>query len=232
MIRIRALLLVLAAAIPLAGAPARAADPATELTFAKATEVVRRFSTIKQWEGVRNILGAARAVYIAPDIQSGSFLVGYEGGSGLLLRRHGEDWSDPAFLTVSRLSVGLQAGMRESDLLLMIMTDQAIADFISGVSKVSGSGGFALGDLGVSASAAGGVSGGLEILLVSTSRGLALGTGVERMTMSEEKELNGKLYGADAKIESILTKPGALPGNAEGLRKLLREAVGESRKTQ
>ena len=226
---LRALVLVLA--IGTAG-PAWAADSSAEEMLKKSADIARRFLTIQQWEGVRNIMGAARAIYIAPEIKSGSLIIGYEGGGGVLLRRHGEEWSDPAFLDVSRLSVGLQAGVRESDLLLLVMTDRAIDDFISGVSKVSGSGGFALGDLGVQGSAAGGASGGLEILVLGTSRGLALGSGIERMTMSNDRSENEKAYGGGVRVDQVLAAPGSRLAAAADLRSTLKEAVQKSRTTK
>ncbi len=212
--------------------PAWSADASSDEFLKKSADIARRFMTIQQWEGVRNIMGAARAIYLAPEIKSGSLIVGYEGGGGVLLRRHGEDWSDPVFLDVSRLSIGFQAGVRESDLLLLVMTDRAIDDFISGVSKVSGSGGFALGDLGVQGSAAGGASGGLEILVLGTSRGLALGSGIERMTMSDDRSENEKAYGSGVRIVQILASPGGRLAGAADLRATLKEAVQKSRTTK
>jgi lipid-binding SYLF domain-containing protein len=66
-----------------------------------------------QTEGIRNMLGGARGVFIAPSITGGAALIGYESGTGFLLRRHGKDWSDPVFFTLSGTSAGWQIGGKE-----------------------------------------------------------------------------------------------------------------------
>jgi len=66
---------------------------------------VRRLFSHKQAEAIRNIIGAARAVYFAPEVTEGDFLVGLEKGQGMVLRRHGQDWSDPVFLSLLQVRI-------------------------------------------------------------------------------------------------------------------------------
>jgi lipid-binding SYLF domain-containing protein len=65
---------------------------------------VDKFMNYSQTAAMRNMLGGARAVFIAPDVGGGSLLVGVDSGSGFLLKRHGEDWSDPVFYTLTKTS--------------------------------------------------------------------------------------------------------------------------------
>lgn len=70
---------------------------------------LKSFFSHKQAEAIRNIIGASRAVYFAPEVTEGGLLVGLAKGQGMVLRRHGQEWSDPVFLSLSEYSVGTQA---------------------------------------------------------------------------------------------------------------------------
>ncbi len=66
--------------------------------------------------------------------------------------RKGEDWSDPAFISMSMASVGFQGGVKDSEVLMLILTRSAVDKFVDGVGQLSGTGGFALGRLGAARS--------------------------------------------------------------------------------
>ncbi|EHM02177.1 Tat pathway signal sequence domain protein [Acetobacteraceae bacterium AT-5844] len=67
--------------------------------------------------------------------------MGAEHADGLLLVRHGMEWSDPTFVTLSNFDVGFLAGVSRSELLMYVLTDRAVRQFLSGAGRVSGSGG-------------------------------------------------------------------------------------------
>jgi lipid-binding SYLF domain-containing protein len=189
---------------------------------------LKKFFSHGQAEAIRNIVGAARAVYLAPKVTSGGVLVSMEKGNGMILRRHGQEWSDPVFLSISEYSVGFQAGIKESALIMLIMTDKAVGELVNGLQKVGGTGGFALGSLGLGTSGAGGVHGGLEVLVVATSKGAYAGSGVADEKMSELKDLNRAAYGEGYDMSAILSKPGGKFKPADNLRNRLKEAVIQS----
>ena len=116
----------------------------------------------------------------------------------------------------------------ESALIMLIMTDKAVDGLVEGLQKVGGSGGFALGEWGVGASAGGGIHGGWEVLMVTTSKGAFLGGGFADMKMSEIKGLNQAAYGANHDMNAILSKPGGKFQQAAELRAHLKDAVIKS----
>ena len=216
----------LAAATVLAAASsARAADDDFATLCTKSNAALAAFMTNPEWRGVRNVMGASKAIIIAPEIVAGSFLVGYESGSGVLIARIGDEWSDPAFIQLHRESVGFQAGVTESKQINLLLTRDAVNSLVDGVSRVAGSGGFALGNLGAGASGAGGVSGGLQLLSVQTSSGFALGSGIARMTLSMREDANRAAYGADFNLKGVLDKAGGRLPAAAALRATLAEAT-------
>jgi lipid-binding SYLF domain-containing protein len=182
----------------------------------------------EEWTGVKNMIGAAKAVIIVPTFTSGALIVGYERGSGVIMARHGDQWSDPAFIALSQRSIGFQAGAKQSQLLMLVMTRAAVQDLGEGVGRIGGTGGFALGNLGVGASGAGGISGGLQILTVTLSEGLAFGGGLADSSIALREELNAVAYGENFEWNGVLGKPGGGLAEAAGLRALLTEVVRES----
>ena len=66
----------------------------------------------KAFGNARQLMHHARAVLIVPRLFKGGFIVGGEGGNGVLLARGpGGSWSDPAFYGLGSASFGLQAGL-------------------------------------------------------------------------------------------------------------------------
>jgi len=118
---------------------------------------VNKFLNYDQAEGLRNMLGGARAVFVAPNMGGGAFIAGINSGSGFLMLRHGEDWSDPVFYNLTETSAGWQLGLKQSDVIVLLLTDKAVENFVKGNMRVGGSGGITLGIFGLSASGAGGL---------------------------------------------------------------------------
>lgn len=194
----------------------------------EANGVLEQYFGLSQWEGVKNLFGGAKAVIIAPDFTSGAFVVGIEHGAGVLLARHEAAWSDPVFVNLSQTSVGVQAGAKESELVMLVLTRSATDKLVSGASRVGGTGGFALGNLGVGGSGGGGISGGMETLTVSTSEGLSLGGGIADIELALDDELNAAAYGQDFDMKAIMSEAGGQLDAAATLRATLKQAVESS----
>jgi hypothetical protein len=50
---------------------------------------LKNYFTNPEWYGVKNMVGAAKAIVISPSSKSGSLILGYETGTALLLVRKG-----------------------------------------------------------------------------------------------------------------------------------------------
>jgi len=179
------------------------------------------FSSHSQAEAIINLAGAAKAVIIIPNEIAASFIVGYKRGTGAMFRRHGNDWSDPVFLTFAKYSVGIQAGGAHNEVILMVLTDSVADGLVDGVSSLGGSGGFALGSLGLGSSGGGSVGGGLEMFSVSTREGLGLGGSIEDTHVSPAEDFNVAAWGDDYDMKSILSQPGGNLASASKLREAL-----------
>jgi len=178
-----------------------------------------------QTEAIRNMLGGARGIFVAPDISGEAALLGVETGTGFVLRSHGKDWSDPVFFKLSATSVGYQAGAKSERMLILIMTDSAVDNFVKGKMELGASGGFAVGNYGAGASGAGSMKGGLELLIITTNTGAFLGGGWGETKTDPATKLNEDIYGPNADLVAILNAPGGKYAPAAGLRAKLSKMV-------
>src|SRR5690606_26484867 len=95
------------------------------------------------------LLARAKAVMVFPMLLKGAFLVGGEGGTGVLLSRDDAgNWSSPAFYTLGALSFGLQIGGQASEAMLSIMTDRGLKSIIDDQVKLGGDLSVAVGPVG------------------------------------------------------------------------------------
>ena len=80
----------------------------------RARITIQDLSHDKAFGNARQLLHRARAVLIVPRLYKGGFIVGGEGGTGVMLvHGSGNTWSDPAFFAIGAASFGLQAGLEE-----------------------------------------------------------------------------------------------------------------------
>ena len=190
------------------------------------------FLKMSQTEAIRNMMGAARAVFISPEITGGAAILGYEGGTGFLVCRRGSDFSDPVFFKLSGTSVGFQAGGKTQRTLILIMTDDAVDKFVSGTMSISGTGGFAIGPWGFGGAGAGGITGGLEMVILSTNKGAFLGSSWSGLSPKAAPEINAAIYGPGVDPKTILAVPGGRYAPANAIRASLSKMVVQSWDTE
>jgi lipid-binding SYLF domain-containing protein len=194
-----------------------------------ADQSLESFLADPQWQALRNLLGGARAVYIVPHDVAGGFLITASGGDGVLLRRHGGLWSDPIFMHMSTVGVGFVGGAETQSIVMVIMTDSGVEGLISGVAQLGGSGGFALANLGVGGGGSGGsLSGGLQVLTVSTAQGLFAGSQIGGTQLSAQAAYNTAVYGPQYDLAGIVARSGGQVPAASGLRDHLATAVSKA----
>jgi lipid-binding SYLF domain-containing protein len=191
-----------------------------------ANKALYEFFADLKWVALRNLMGSARAIYIAPNDKGAGFLIA--GGDGVLLCRHGADWSDPVFMRIDQLGVGMLAGVAEQSLIIVIMTDAGVDNLIAGVMRVGGSGQVTFGNWGAGGGGSSGALGGLQVITVSTGKGLFEGSGLSGMKMSPRDAFNQATYGSDVDLSAVISGRGGQMVAAAGLQATLRQAVDQS----
>ncbi|MBC9207456.1 lipid-binding SYLF domain-containing protein [Roseomonas aerophila] len=207
-----------------ASRPVEAAQAAGTLIEA-ATTAMQPFMQRNEWEGFRNLTAGAQGILIVPSAVRIGLVLGAQLGDGILLTRHGNLWSDPVFVKLSNYNLGFLAGASDSTLVMMLLSQGAVRQFVAGASRFSGSGGFSIGEWGVGGLGAGGISGGAQAITVETSQGLFAGGGFGSARLSLDMPLNSAVYGAGFDAMGVLSGPGGRVPGVLPLQAALSNAV-------
>jgi len=159
-----------------------------------------------------SVLEKAVGIAVFPGTVRGGFIVGAERGRGILSVRDAttKAWSAPAFLTITGGSLGLQIGLRATDLVLVIQNRRGLENLVRNEFKVGAGAAVTGGPVGRDAQAATDIQLRAEILSYSRSRGLFAGATIEGSTIKEDQDANGRFYG-----EKLTTRAVVFDGKAK-----------------
>jgi hypothetical protein len=119
-------------------------------------------------------------VAIIPNVIKVGFIAGLRRGHGVVLVRGPDgNWTLPQFVTLTGGSVGWQAGIQGTDVVLVFMTRKSIEGLMSGKFTIGADAAAAAGPVGRNAAAATDARLGAEILSYSRSRGLFVGVSLD-----------------------------------------------------
>ena len=223
----RCILLILICSVPWQGHAEESMHDEPAAIMLAAEPLVENFVTAEHWAAVKNLTAAARAIVLIPSGGQGGLILGFQRGKGVLLVRHGFDWSDPVFIRLNAIQIGLLIGGQRFSAAGAILSDAALDQVLSGKTRVGGSGDFTIG-VGVSGHAAGGASGGIEMLMVSSNKGVFLGGSFEGVTISIDDEMNRQAYGDAFEINEIVSDSGGIYLPAESIRRTLKRSAYEA----
>jgi lipid-binding SYLF domain-containing protein len=171
-----------------------------------------------------SILRRARGALVCPRTFSAAFFAGGEGGDCVLIGRDAAgSWSSPAFFAVGSGSFGLQAGIRDSQTLLLLMSERAMSAVINNNFRFGADASLAVAHVGGSVEAATTTNLGADILAFSRSRGLFAGLSLEGTVMDPRPDWNAAYYGREVTPRDIVVNmavhnPGADPLRAALMR--------------
>ena len=168
------------------------------------------------------LLRKAKAVLIVPSLLKAGFLIGGEGGSGVLLARGAAGgWSNPAFFTIGSGSIGLQIGFQDSEVIFLIMSRRTLGSILDASVKLGADASVAAGPVGIGFEGSTAINLRADIYSYALSRGAFLGASFEGSVAVEDKDRNTAYYGPGATARSIVVKQAhANPAAAELLRVL------------
>lgn len=186
--------------------PARAPKPAVcalDMAPGKSGRLVHdATSTLYDFRGKipDYLLRQAKGVIIVPSLVKVGFIIGGQGGDAVLLRRVGKTWSYPAFYSLGSPSLGLQAGISSAQIVLLLMTDRAVA----AVRQER----FRLGtEAGLAIFMAGGNDGASnyhgDIIGWARAGGLYAGLTVNDSTLEQKASLNAEYYDRPVPFDDI-----------------------------
>lgn len=183
----------------------------------KARITFDKLITSPEFAELPNYVKRAKAIMIFPELVKGGFIIGGEGGSGVLVVRDpARGWSYPAFYTLAAGSLGLQIGGQVSEVVLTIMSDKAIDAVIDNQMKLGGDVSMAAGPLGKGMEAATTTNLEADVYSFAKTAGLFGGVSLEGAGILKRESWNANYYGSGATpyaivIERRFSNPNAQP---------------------
>jgi lipid-binding SYLF domain-containing protein len=194
-LRITTFITVIAA---LLAAPAFAATP-EEKRVADAADVLDQLLRIPEKSIPPSLLARAYAVAVVPDVIKAGFVFGARRGKGIIVVRQDDDsWSNPAFIALTGGSVGWQAGVESTDVILVFKTRKGVANIENGKLTLGADASISAGPVGRNAAVATDIQFEAEVMSYSRSRGLFAGVALEGSGVTMDRNANTRFYGSSS----------------------------------
>jgi lipid-binding SYLF domain-containing protein len=180
----------------LLGTHAAAADNPEE-TVREADQSLHEIMAIPFRRIPDQLLAQAQGVAIIPNVIKVGFIGGIRRGRGVVLVKDNEgEWGLPQFVTLTGGSVGWQAGIQATDVILVFMTPKSIQGLMSGQFTIGADASAAAGPVGRSAAAATDGQLKAEILSYSRNRGLFAGVSLDGSAIQIDEIGHASYYGS------------------------------------
>ncbi|MEO0616461.1 MAG: lipid-binding SYLF domain-containing protein [Pseudomonadota bacterium] len=162
------------------------------------------------------LLDRAYAVAIVPDMIKLGVGVAGRHGKGVLAVRGESGWSNPVFIKITGGSVGWQAGLQTSDIVLVFTNERGVRNITSGKLTLGADASIAAGPVGRNASAATDSRFRAEVYSYSRARGLFAGIALDGAALRIDDAANATFYVSPGiTADSILAGPeGDVPDSA------------------
>jgi lipid-binding SYLF domain-containing protein len=194
----RSMLRVTLAAATLAVAGSAFAGATEDARARNAVRVLTDIQAIPESAIPDKLFDEARAVIVVPDSMKVGFVIGGRRGRGLLSVKGADGtWSNPAFVTLTGGSIGFQAGVQSSDIVLVFRSDRGLESIVNGKITLGADAGVAAGPVGRNASAATDGEMKAEIWSWSRARGLFAGVALDGAVLAIDDAADEAVYGRD-----------------------------------
>jgi lipid-binding SYLF domain-containing protein len=192
-------------------------------TVEKAAQAVHALAEIPGRGIPRSLLHDAAGVAVLPHVVRAGLLLDGRFGHGVVLARQPDGrWSDPVFVTLAGGGLGGQAGVEETDLVLVFRTKQSLERALRGKLTLGGDVTVAAGPVGREAEAAADRPLRAEVLSYSRSRGLFAGVSLEGAHLGIDHKGNEDFYRQrGCRPEDVLARRGASVAAVESLKEQL-----------
>ncbi len=178
------------------------------------------------------MLDQARAIVVVPDTLKIGLVLGGRRGHGLVsIKTPQGTWSNPAFVKLTGASIGFQAGVQSSDVVLVFTSQRGLDSIVNGKLTLGADASVAAGPVGRTTGLA--TDGGLkaEIWSWSRARGLFAGVALDGAVLSIDDAANQSVYGSGTTPRMIFEdRAGQRASDAVvGFRDQLEEATATAR---
>ena len=153
----------------------------------------------------QRLLRDARAIAIIPNVVKAGFVVGGRAGKGVVMVKTTDGtWSNPSYIKLAGASVGFQAGVQATDVVLVFRSQRGVATIVNGKFTLGADASVAAGPVGRTAAAS--TDGDLEaeIYSYSRARGLFAGVALDGAVISIDNRANQAVYGRNTTARAVI----------------------------
>ncbi len=189
----------------------------------QATETVQRFKRMPDLKAFADHMPTARGIVVLPSVIKGGFMFGGEGGNGVLMvKTQDGSWSPPAFYVLGAASLGIQMGLQDTEIILVLRSNGAVRAILDHQGKFGADAGLTIGTIGQGAELSTTANIGLDILAFANSKiGFFGGAAFEGAVLARRVDLNEAYYGKGATPRSIVYQGQWHNPHADALRSAL-----------
>lgn len=188
----------------------------------RATLAVQDMVNNRSGKQAQGVLRNARAVVVCPQVFQAGFLIAGSGGDCVLVARDGAGgWSYPAFYGIASGSVGFQAGIRDAEVMLMIMNNRALNAVMDSQFKLGADASLTFVNLGGGIEGATTAALNADIVGFTRARGLFAGISLGGSLLDTRSGWNQAYYGRAYASRQIVIDMQARNPAADPLREVL-----------
>jgi lipid-binding SYLF domain-containing protein len=214
----RVLILAAVVALAMSAAHVRAASDPAE-TVRHSEQVLADLMAIPARQIPQHLLAEAQGIAIIPNVIKIGFVAGARRGHGVVMIRDAEgEWSLPQFVVLTGGSLGWQAGIQGTDVVLVFTARKGVEGLMKGKFTIGADASVSAGPLGRNAAAATDAALKSEILSYSRSRGLFAGISFDGSALEIDHDAHFAFYGSPT-----AEVPRQIPESAAQLRHYLVE---------
>ena len=173
----------------------------------------------------KRMLDDAYAVAVIPSVVKAGLVVGGRHGRGLVAVRSPDGtWSNPSFIKLTGGSVGFQAGVQSTDVVLVFRSARGVDSIVHGKFTLGADAAVAAGPVGRTAQASTDGQLKAEIYSYSRSRGLFAGVALDGAVLSIDDDANAASYGPNITPRAVFEgRVDAVPSAVVDFRDKLEE---------
>ena len=173
------------------------AGPQEDQRARNAVRVLNEIQSIPEQGIPDKLLDEGRAIVVIPDTIKAGLVIGGRRGHGLMSVKNPDgSWSNPVFMKLTGGSIGFQAGVQSSDVVLVFRNDRSLDNLVTGKFTLGADAGVAAGPVGRNAAAATDGQLKAEIWSWSRARGLFAGVALDGAILQIDDEANLDAYGS------------------------------------
>jgi lipid-binding SYLF domain-containing protein len=169
------------------------------------TQVLKDFGQMKE-SIPAELLEVTEGIIIVPKLINGGFVLAAKRGKGIaMVKLQDGTWSNPAFVTITGGSVGLQAGVQSVDLVLIFKSRSTLMHIGKGSFTIGGDISATAGPVGRNSTASTDYKMEAEVYSYSRSKGLFAGISLSGSAIAIDGKSNEAFYGKEIDSETLFS---------------------------